>query len=223
MKKFQFLQVAALCAVAGMAMVSSAKASMALTMADYGVGWSNPSATPPGQADMLNYANTMVTLFNSVNPDGYTTTITIPNANDGSGSNHDQFSATIDRGSAVSGPLSMASVISPNNGVTGGPSSYSIDLGKGGFGYLIAGWDGSQGADQIYYVGGLSGIVTISNSELPQNFQKGLSNFWLTSAGDGPVPPYSSVPEPATLVAGALLLLPLGVSAVRILRRKNQV
>jgi hypothetical protein len=32
---------------------------------------------------------------------------------------------------------------------------------------------------------------------------------------------YSSVPEPSTIVAGALLLLPFGVSTLRILRKKN--
>jgi len=34
-------------------------------------------------------------------------------------------------------------------------------------------------------------------------------------------PPVVSVPEPSTIVAGALLLLPLGVSALKILRRKQ--
>ena len=34
-------------------------------------------------------------------------------------------------------------------------------------------------------------------------------------------PPPVSVPEPSTIVAGALLLLPLGVSALKILRRKQ--
>lgn len=34
-------------------------------------------------------------------------------------------------------------------------------------------------------------------------------------------PPVVSVPEPSTIVAGALLLLPLGVSALKVLRRKQ--
>jgi hypothetical protein len=33
----------------------------------------------------------------------------------------------------------------------------------------------------------------------------------------------TAVPEPTTLIAGALLLLPLGVSTVRILRRRSLV
>jgi hypothetical protein len=37
-----------------------------------------------------------------------------------------------------------------------------------------------------------------------------------------PTPAPTPVPEPATFAAGAMLLLPLGVSAVRILRRKHQ-
>jgi hypothetical protein len=37
-----------------------------------------------------------------------------------------------------------------------------------------------------------------------------------------PPPPHiTSVPEPSTIVAGALLLLPLGVSTLRILRRNK--
>ena len=36
-----------------------------------------------------------------------------------------------------------------------------------------------------------------------------------------PRPPTASVPEPSTIVAGALLLLPLSISAVKILRRKQ--
>ena len=33
--------------------------------------------------------------------------------------------------------------------------------------------------------------------------------------------PFSNVPEPTTVLAGALLLLPFGVSAIRNLRRKS--
>jgi hypothetical protein len=36
-----------------------------------------------------------------------------------------------------------------------------------------------------------------------------------------PVPHTTPIPEPSTVVAGALLLLPFGVSALRIIRRKN--
>jgi len=217
MKSTKLLKAAALVAVAGFVMASSAKAALSLTMAQYGVGWSDPSAAPPPQADMLTYLNTMITLFNN-HSDGYSTTITILNANDGGGVDKNQFTATVDKGSTILGSLSMVSSLSANNGVGGGPSGFTIDLGSGGFTYLIAGWDGPQGADQVYYVGGLTGLVTISNDELPAGFQKGLSNFWLS--GDGT---YTVVPEPSTVVAAALLLLPLGASAVRVLRRKQQV
>lgn len=38
-----------------------------------------------------------------------------------------------------------------------------------------------------------------------------------------PTPQIASVPEPSTVIAGALLLLPLGVSAVRILRKGRNI
>jgi len=84
--------------------------------------------------------------------------------------------------------------------------------------YLVAQWDGgsSTGNNSIYYLGGASGQITLVNDM--KNYiggnasQQALSHFYLVS---------SPVPEPTTMIAGALLLLPFGLSAVRILRKKS--
>lgn len=228
MKNSKLLQIAALVAVAGTLSFSKADAALSLTMAKNGVGWSDPSASPPAQADMLGYLTTMINLYNN-HADGYSQTITISGANDGSGTSLDQFDATVDKGTAVPVKLDQVFSLSGNQAVPAGasgsgPSTYTINLGNGGFSYLIAGWDGKNGADQVYYVGGLSGKVSISNNELASDFRKGLSNFWLSGTGNSPVPNnLTVVPEPSTIIAGMLLLLPLGASAFRILRRRAQV
>lgn len=185
----------------------TSNAALTLTMANYGVGWSDPSAIPPSSADMDGYVETMVGLYNN-HADGYSTTIAIAGASDG------PFTAYVDKGTLVPGTISAASVsgFTGNNvSVNGGPNSYTIDLGAGGYTYLILGWDGPQGADQLYYIAGLTGEITVSNAELPSDFRKGLSNYWLGTA--------TVVPEPSTVVAGALLLIPLGVQTIRRLRK----
>lgn len=200
----------ALAALGGLLLAPAANAALSISMANYGVGWSDPSAIPPSTADMNGYVTTMVGFYNT-QADGYSTTINITGASDG------PFTAYVDKGALVPGTLSAASVnMGNNNSVNGGPNSFTIDLGAGGYTYLVAGWDGPQGADQIYYVAGLTGEITISNSELPSDFRKGLSNYWLGTSAT------TVVPEPSTVVAGALLLLPFGISTVRILRKNKK-
>lgn len=209
MKKITTTKFIALAAVVGALLAPSAQATLSISMANYGVGWSDPSAIPPSTADMNGYVTTMVGFYNT-QADGYSTIISIGGASDG------PFTAYVDKGSLVPGTLSVGSLnMGSNNSVNGGPGTFTINLGAGGYTYLVAGWDGPQGADQIYYIAGLTGEISISNSELPADFQKGLSNYWLGTSTP------TSVPEPSTVVAGALLLLPLGVSAVRILRKNR--
>ena len=83
-----------------------------------------------------------------------------------------------------------------------------------GWDYVIAKYDGKNAGYVLFYLGGQA-------ADLPQ-FP---NDFWTTSQQYGisgwtafDVTP-TVVPEPATVVAGALLLLPLGVSAIRILRK----
>ena len=111
--------------------------------------------------------------------------------------------------------LSLNSEITPSALDGYGQPTATIHLGAGGFEYLIAQWDGPNGADAIYYIAGLSGDVTIVN-DLPgvdshgQPLNRfGLSGYW------------TAVPEPTTFLAGALLLLPFGVGTVRMIRNRQ--
>jgi len=62
-----------------------------------------------------------------------------------------------------------------------------VDLGTGGFTYLLAKYDGPNGGDEIWNVQGLTGIMTIPDSGLPPGFKYGLSHFTLFGGG-GQVP-----------------------------------
>jgi len=110
---------------------------------------------------------------------------------------------------------SLGSDITPSVADGYGQSTATIHLGAGGYSYLIAQWDGPNGADAVYYISGQVGDVTLVN-DLPNGMaQYGLSGYWLGhSTSDTPVP------EPTTILAGALLLLPLGASTFRMLRKR---
>ena len=111
------------------------------------------------------------------------------------------------------------------NGNSGAPSGYpnygagatSIIIPTGGYDYVVLHWGQGQTAYpfQAYYIGTdqdlLAGSVTLNNN------QNGLSDYYLF----GPTPPTSSVPEPSTIVAGVLLLLPLSVGVLRVVRKKQ--
>jgi hypothetical protein len=76
----------------------------------------------------------------------------------------------------------------------------------------IAAAEKDAGADNIYG-------VAVMNLYSIRNGQTTLAQSQLVRVPT--CPPPVSVPEPSTIVAGALLLLPLGVSALKILRRKQ--
>ena len=88
----------------------------------------------------------------------------------------------------------------------------------GGYEYVVAKYDGQNAGYIMFYLGG-------QDANLPQ-FP---SNFWTTSDQYGisgwvafsttTFDPGSPIPEPSTVVAGALLLLPLGVAGLRRLRK----
>ena len=92
----------------------------------------------------------------------------------------------------------------------------SINLSSTGYtyDYLIVRWDGKNGSDAIYYIGGLTGTITLWDEPSSINadgISHDASGYWLAN----PTP----VPEASTLAAGALLLLPFGAGALRGLRK----
>jgi hypothetical protein len=105
-------------------------------------------------------------------------------------------------------------------GAGGVVTSFTSNVGStsvpAGFEYAIAKYDGQGAGYILFYLGGSDAILPGSPAD-----------FWTTMSGQYGISDYTAfdvgtpVPEPATVFAGALLLLPFGLSTVRILRRKN--
>ena len=90
-------------------------------------------------------------------------------------------------------------------------TSTSIDLGSGGvYTYLFAKYDGPNYGSEVWYVGDLSGIITIPTNS-PGSHGYGLSG-WTLFTGDGG----GRVPEGGSTIA----LLGLALAGVELLRRK---
>jgi VPDSG-CTERM motif len=85
----------------------------------------------------------------------------------------------------------------------------SVDLGTGGFTYLFAKYDGPNYGSEVWYVGDLSGIITIPANS-PGAHGYGLSG-WTLFTGDGG----GRVPEGGSTIA----LLGLALAGVELLRR----
>jgi hypothetical protein len=93
---------------------------------------------------------------------------------------------------------------------SGGAANTTVPAG---WNFVIAKYDGKQAGYVVYYLGGQS--ETLPTTPL---------NYWTTTTGQYGISgwtAFNAVPEPTTLVAGALLLLPFGASTIRILRKKR--
>ena len=116
------------------------------------------------------------------------------------GKNH-----TYERSSNVFGSLPVPVFASKDE--SGGNT---IDLGTGGFQYVLGKYDGPNGGDEVWYIGGLTGIITIPQNGLPKDDNKyGLSHFSLWNPG-------TSTPDGGTTAA----LLGLGLSGLAAFRAK---
>jgi len=94
---------------------------------------------------------------------------------------------------------------------SGGAANTTVPAG---WNFAIAKYDGQNAGYVVFYLGGNS--VTIPTSP---------ENYWTTQSGQYGISgwtAFNSVPEPTTMIAGALLLLPFGVSTLRMLRRNHQ-
>jgi hypothetical protein len=167
------------------------------------LGYEDPSLVPPSSTSI------MQAMLNNA--------VSVYDAGGGTGSiveSGTTYNYVINNGS---GSGLVSGTVLDNNSVGGGPSSYGITFSHY-TGFLILAWDGTQGADQFYYLNNETGTDNFSNSGLPSSMQKGLSNYWLTSGSSSQG---TSVPESSTIFAAALLLLPLGISTVRVFRKTN--
>ncbi|HEY2329856.1 MAG TPA: hypothetical protein VGI63_08600 [Verrucomicrobiae bacterium] len=193
MKKIYLSKIAAAFALATVLLAPSAKATITVNLSTYGIGYVEPTFL--GSAWTVVQLNNMISTYNS-------------------GSSSAPY--TIDKGSATPSPsLTLVSTIGTTTLGSGNPTGNIINLGTGGYSYLSCQWDGPNGGNCVYYIAGLTGQIDLIN-DLPGRSQYGLSGYEL-STGSITTP----VPEPSTVVAGVLLLLPFGVSAVRILRKNK--
>lgn len=96
---------------------------------------------------------------------------------------------------------------------TFGNNALSIKIPTGGFDYIALKWGNGQTANpyQLFFIGTTADLT--AGSVTLNNIQNGLSDYWLF----GPTPLQPAVPEPSTVFAGLLLLLPLGVSVFRVI------
>ena len=87
-----------------------------------------------------------------------------------------------------------------------------VNLGSGGFLYLLGKYDGPNGGDEVWYVGGLTGIIDIPTNGLPKDHNKyGLSHFSLFNPGTT-----TTTPDSGTTAA----LLGLALTGLAALRAK---
>jgi PEP-CTERM motif len=101
----------------------------------------------------------------------------------------------------------------------------SLDLGSGGWTYLLGKYDGPNGGSLVWDVSGLTGDVKILADWGPSNKAYGLSHWSLYNYDDGTSgqcggpgqPPCLNVPEPGTLA-----IVGLGLIGVGIMRRRRQ-
>ena len=165
-KKLAMLS-AALCAV----MLAFSHNASALTIGDsQELGFVDPGL-PASDANRTLFVNTMIGLALG----GSTHVILGPHDNLVTRSNNDF------------GPLPLPTAVFALNSPGGENPPTTIDLGTGGlFSYLYAKYDGPNFGAEVWYVGNLSGIITIP--AFGQGEQYGLSGWTLFGPGGVQVP-----------------------------------
>jgi hypothetical protein len=147
---------------------------------------------PSGDDNRTAYVNAMIGLTL-----GDSTHVIYP------GKGHDNL---VTRSSNDFGPLPGPAVLGLNGSTT------TIDLGSGLYSYLFAKYDGPNGGVEVWYVGNLSGNITIPSFGFgpPGTTQYGLSGWTLFGPGTPP-----GVPDGGTTV----MLLGTALGALGMARR----
>ena len=181
MRKLNYIYVAAIVVACAGFMGLAPKAS-ALTIGDNQELGFVEFGIPSGDADRTTYVNHLVNM--------------VPGTTDSAdGQNYT-------RSLNVFGILPVA--VFDSNG-----TSTSIDLGAGGFTYLFAKYDGPNYGSEVWYVGNLSGVITIPAFPPGTNpDQYGLSGWTLFDSNH-------TVPDSGLTIA----LLGVALAAVELLRR----
>lgn len=155
-------------------------------------------------------------------------TINVTGATGASGLTADS-ATTVDLSGAspVYGAASGATVASEFTLSNAGSLITLSSLGSTGPDYLIigpAGYGSANGSLQNgphnpFIYGTATFYFTLSGANSFSENDLGNLTFLFGTSTDSSTSTHTSVPEPSTVIAGALLLLPLGVSAIRVLRK----
>jgi hypothetical protein len=151
------------------------------------------SGIPSGDADRKNYVNHLIAM--------------IPGHSDNALGQH------FERSLKNPGPgfPNYPTAVFPNNLPKNG-TGVSVDLGNGTlYSYLFAKYDGKNAGSEVWYVGGISGMITIPADGIPgHGHQYGLSGWSLFGPGGTP-----GVPDGGTTV----MLLGAALGALGMARR----
>lgn len=90
----------------------------------------------------------------------------------------------------------------------------TVDLGQGGFTYLLGKYDGPNYGSVVWYVGGLTGVISLPTSA--DGF--GLSHTYLYNPGGGVINPTDGGGVPDN--GSTLTLLGMAMAAVGMVKRK---
>jgi hypothetical protein len=186
-KKVSHLLVAAT-VVLGLCTLSAQANTVSIE--DYGIGTIVPG-TPADPNTELGFVQTAVSVWNG---------------NTAAGTYNGNTFALLN-GGMVPTPLTAPTIAPANDfNFNGTGNSAVISLGTGGYDYLLTRWGGG---DILYYVGGLSGDITVENDLIaPGSSLTGLSHFALFGDENNPNPPGN--PNPPSVPDGGSTLALLG-------------
>ena len=193
MKRLIFRKCAA-ALVAG-AMIMGVSANAALDINGFGVVGTIVSGEPSSVANEVGYANKLLSLAPNA-----TLTFTWP-------SPIGTHVLTTGNQTGVAGSGIVSGGAQDETGNASVPSGWE---------YVLAKYDGPNGGAVLWYLGGASINLPANSDGLWVNTEGngfGLSHFTVFNA---------TVPEPSTVIAGALLLLPFAASTVRIMRKSRK-
>jgi VPDSG-CTERM motif len=185
MKLISTSKLALLCTAVCATMLAFSNNASALTIGDgHELGFVN-FGIPSSEQDRVNYVNHLIGM--------------------GLGTSDSAFGQTFFRSNNSFGPLPTAVIVGPTVTFQNPPSVVSINIGTGLYTYLFAKYDGPNFGSEVWYIGDLSGTITIPGFA----GRYGLSGYTLFGPGT------PGVPDGGTTA----MLLGMGFGALGMARR----
>jgi hypothetical protein len=157
-------KLALLCTALAGALLAFSPNAKALTIGDDNELGFVEFGIPSSEQDRANYINHLITM--------------------GLGTTDQALGQTFTRSNNDFGPLPTAVVVTTTVTFQNPPSVVSINIGTGLYTYLFAKYDGPNYGSEVWYIGDLSGIITIPGFA----GQYGLSGYTLFGPGTPGVP-----------------------------------